>query len=96
MDGSRETMVYEEQEAVRRERLAEVGTEPTCPFCQRPRVRRSDYIRCNREGINWLDGEDLTKDPRLSRMRITALYRLAPNAGAQTAESISEQVTGKA
>jgi hypothetical protein len=62
-----ETMTHEQQEAARRERLAEVGTEPPCPFCGVPRVRRSDYIRCNREGINWLEGEDITKDPRASR-----------------------------
>ena len=47
-------MTYEEQEQARQERLNEVGTMPPCPFCQRPRVARSDYIRCNRCGINWL------------------------------------------
>ena len=36
---------------------SEVGTEPNCPFCQTPRVSRSDYIRCNPCGINWLDSE---------------------------------------
>ena len=30
-------------------------------------AKRSDYVRCTPCGMNWLDGEDLTKDPRLSR-----------------------------
>ena len=65
-------MSYEEQEEARRERLNERGTEPPCPFCQRPRVSRSDYVRCNPCGINWLDEEMglpgyLDKDPRVAR-----------------------------
>ena len=51
------------------ERLNEPGTMPPCPFCQRPRVQRSDYVRCNLCGTNWLEGEDLTKDPRSQRMK---------------------------
>jgi ribosomal protein L37AE/L43A len=50
-------LIYEEQELNRQERLNEVGTEPPCPFCQRPRVARSDYIRCNPCGVNWLNEE---------------------------------------
>jgi hypothetical protein len=38
-----------------------------CPLCGKPRSQRSDYVRCQPCGKNWLDGEDLTKDPRLSR-----------------------------
>lgn len=38
------------------ERLNEAGTEPPCPLCQRPRVRRSSYVRCNPCGANWFDG----------------------------------------
>ena len=36
-----------------------------CPFCQETeKTQRSDYIRCSRCGLNWLDGEDiLTKSP---------------------------------
>ena len=54
------------------ERLSEVGTEPPCPFCRRPRVSRSDYIRCNPCGVNWLDEEMglpnyLDRDPRVAR-----------------------------
>ena len=54
------------------ERMNEVGTEPDCPFCQKPRVSRSDYIRCNRCGVNWLDSEMslpnyLNLDPRVAR-----------------------------
>lgn len=56
----------------RQERLNELGAEPPCPFCQTPRVTRSDYIRCNRCGVNWLDGEMhlanyLNSDPRVAR-----------------------------
>jgi ribosomal protein L37AE/L43A len=90
------TMTYEEQEEARRERLAEVGTEPACPFCQRPRVRRSDYTRCDRCGVNWLDGEDLSKDPRNERkramLRTTGIgsTRPATSDGVSPAGSTSE------
>jgi hypothetical protein len=47
-------MTAEEAEAERQKRLAEVGTGPECPFCQKPRVLRSDYLRCNPCGVNWL------------------------------------------
>lgn len=65
-------MLTEDQEALREMRRNEPGTEPPCPFCQRPRVSRSDYIRCNRCGVNWLDQEMhlpdyLNKDPRVAR-----------------------------
>jgi hypothetical protein len=38
-----------------------------CPLCHRPRSQRSDYIRCTPCAMNWLPGEDLEKDARLSR-----------------------------
>ncbi len=41
--------------------------ELPCPFCQKPRSQRSDYIRCQPCGLNWLDGEDYSKNPHLSR-----------------------------
>jgi len=67
-------LTFEQQEENRRERLAEVGTEPPCPFCHRPRVLRSDYVRCNRCGINWLAEEMnlpnyLNLDPRVARSK---------------------------
>lgn len=49
--------------------MDETGDMPPCPFCQRARVQRSDYVRCCRCGVNWLDGEDLSKDPRSERYR---------------------------
>jgi ribosomal protein L37AE/L43A len=67
--GRKPMMTPDEQEAARQERLNEVGTMPPCPFCHRPRVERSGYIRCNPCGKNWLNGEDITKDPRASRTR---------------------------
>lgn len=42
------------------ERIAEImtgGDLAPCPFCKVPRVRRTDYVRCCRCGINWLDQE---------------------------------------
>jgi len=67
-------LTYQEQEANRQERMNEPGTLSPCPFCQRPRVQRSDYIRCNPCGINWLDEEMhlpnyLNLDPRVARDR---------------------------
>lgn len=56
----------------REERLNEVGTEPDCPLCGKPRVSRSDYIRCNPCGVSWLQEEMhlanyLSSDPRIVR-----------------------------
>ena len=81
-------LAYEDQERMRSEAMNEAGTEPECPFCHRPRVRRSDYIRCNRCGTNWQDGEDITRDPRI--MRHTEFLRQATKPIAQIAESTSE------
>jgi hypothetical protein len=58
--------------STRQQRLSEKGTEPPCPFCHRPRVSRSDYIRCLACGINWLNEEMhlpnyLERDPRVAR-----------------------------
>lgn len=69
-------MSAEAREAMRTDRMNEVGTEPACPFCKNPRVSRTNYIRCNPCGINWLDEEMhltfkgkpyLEVDPRLAR-----------------------------
>lgn len=53
------------------ERLREEGQtgggESPCPSCGLPRSKRSDYLRCVRCAINWLEGEDLSKDPREER-----------------------------
>lgn len=75
-------VTYEEQESARAERLAEVGTGPPCPFCGVPRVQRSDYLRCNREGINWLSGEDLSRNPKAERWE-----RFMATASAQSTRS---------
>ena len=57
----------------RRMLATEEGTEPPCPFCQVPRVRRTDYVRCNDCGVNWLDSEMhlpnyLNRNPSAARM----------------------------
>jgi hypothetical protein len=67
-----DAMTVKEQEAERQERLNEQGTEPPCPFCNRPRVARNTYIRCNPCGVNWLNEEMglpnyLERDPRVAR-----------------------------
>lgn len=86
-------MTVEEQQELRDLRLSEVGMMPSCPFCQRPRVKRSDYTRCNLCGVNWLDGENLNRDPRIERkatMMATVFSHAVRKAGAQTAPSSSE------
>ena len=55
------------KDTLRRE-IEKGGTETPCPRCQLPRVRRSDYIRCCACALNWMDGENLDKDPRQQRM----------------------------
>jgi ribosomal protein L37AE/L43A len=66
-----ETMTLKQQDEARQFRLEEQGTEPPCPFCKRPRVIRSDYVRCNPCGLNWSEGQDRSKDPRPERIRDT-------------------------
>jgi ribosomal protein L37AE/L43A len=85
-------LTYEEQESMRKDAMDEVGTEPPCPFCGRPRVSRSSYIRCNPCGVNWspAKGEDITKDPRLSSTRTIAHTRPESSDTAKTAESSIE------
>ena len=51
-----------EREALRQVALNEVGTMPPCPFCGKPRVARSSYMRCQRCGVNWLDEEVHLRD----------------------------------
>jgi ribosomal protein L37AE/L43A len=82
-----ETMTLKEQEEARQERLNEVGSEPPCPFCQRQRVSRSDYIRCNPCGVNWLNEEMhlpnyLSADPRVARRAVAPTESVTkPTAG---------------
>lgn len=57
-----------DRERWRQEYLNEVGTMPPCPLCGRAtRVARSDYVRCPQCTTQWLDGEDLSLDPRMQR-----------------------------
>jgi hypothetical protein len=86
-------LTEEEQQARREKVLSEVGTEPPCPWCGVPRVKRSDYIRCMRHGVNWSSGEDISKDPRLSRSRTLVIVSTNRETGntARTAKNISEE-----
>jgi ribosomal protein L37AE/L43A len=77
-------------QAARNATINELGTEPPCPWCAKPRVKRSDYIRCNPCGTNWGPGEDISKDPRLSRTRITAPISQGTSTGAPTAKFTSD------
>lgn len=86
----------EDREALRELRRNEPGTEPPCPWCHRPRVLRSDYIRCNPCGTNWLvsemhlmyDGRPyLSVDPRLARAESVRMENsMRRTAGTSTAE----------
>ena len=76
----------------REERLNEVGTEPPCPFCQKPRVTRSNYIRCNPCGVNWLNEEMhlpnyLSRDPRVSRAEAALMGKCQPPTAEPPAEN---------
>lgn len=53
----------EERKAI----IDEKGTCAPCPFCGKPRVQRSDYLRCTPCGLNWLEGENLDGNPRSER-----------------------------
>jgi ribosomal protein L37AE/L43A len=73
-------LTLEQQEANRSERLAEKGTMPPCPFCGTPRVARSDYIRCNQCGVNWLFHEShlpnyLNRNPAAARSNPAGMPR---------------------
>jgi len=75
-------------EMTAKQRREEKGAEPPCPFCKKPRVQRSDYVRCNSCGVNWLDLEInlpnyLGRDPRVARALMEAATRhtVMPSAG---------------
>ena len=68
------TGMFELMEKLKRE-ITHGGelTDSPCPMCGLPRSQRSDYIRCSPCGMNWLEGEDLTKDPRIDRFNLVRL-----------------------
>lgn len=73
-------LTLEQQEANNSDRRDELGTEPPCPFCKKPRVARSSYIRCNPCGINWLDEEMhlpnyLNRNPSAARSEAARMAR---------------------
>ena len=70
----------EELEASRQAMLNEVGTLPPCPWCGKPRVQRSTYIRCNPCGTNWLQEEMalpnyLNRNPAAARSEAARMLR---------------------
>ncbi len=71
-------------------REIEVGGELKdlpCPFCNKPRSQRSDYVRCSPCGLNWLDGEDLQKNPLLSREPYLSGARNRATAASKTEQN---------
>lgn len=92
-------LTYEQQEANRQDRLNEVGTEPACPFCGRPRVSRSDYIRCNPCVVNWLNEEMqlpgyLDRNPAACRAEAARTVS-ATKPTADTSEGVVEEQKGQ-
>lgn len=84
--------ILEYAKLTREQRLAEKGTESPCPIkgCGKPRVKRTDYIRCNPCGLNWLYGEDLTLSPLLSREPyLTWKKKYAASAGGKMGSQAS-------
>jgi ribosomal protein L37AE/L43A len=79
----------EQRQAAREAALNEAGTEPPCPFCHRPRVKRSDYIRCMRCGLNWTLGEQAIDRHPLATQPI-APTTTEPTDGAATAPATTD------
>ena len=82
-------LTYEEQEASNADRRNEVGTLAPCPFCRRPRVERSNYIRCNPCGVNWLQEEMdlpnyLNRNPAAARSEAARMSRVAQKPTAES------------
>ena len=75
--------MLEWMQMTREQRLAEVGSEPPCPQCGRPRVKRSDYVRCLPCGLNWLAGEDLSRNPKSERWEKVLMEARRQNAQRQ-------------
>jgi hypothetical protein len=89
-------LTYEEQEANRLDRVNEVGTLAPCPFCQKPRVQRSDYIRCNPCGVNWLQEEMhlrdyLNRNPSAARSEAARIMRGETKSSAGQSEAVAEK-----
>lgn len=71
------------------ERMAEAGNEPPCPFCERLRVRRSSYIRCNPCGKNWMEGQDIFRHPH------TKATKHSSQENGDTAQPVSSTTSDK-
>jgi len=61
-----------------------------CPFCKLPRSQRSDYIRCNPCGINWLNEERhlpnyLNRNPAAARSDARTVAVASKSAGTSRA-----------
>lgn len=81
-------LTFEEQEQARQDRMNEAGTEPPCPMCKKPRVTRTDYIRCNPCGLNWSEGQAIDRHPLATQPTVSTGTEIA--SGAQPAASTSD------
>lgn len=58
-----------------------------CPFCRKARSQRSTYIRCQPCGVNWFDGEDLSKDPKIARFAAVIAAGRKAGAGREVSDA---------
>ena len=74
----------------RRLLATEVGTEPACPFCKRPRLRRSDYIRCTPCGLNWNYDQDIFEHPHRRTTPVTGSTKPGQDTTVPTVKNPSD------
>jgi len=79
-----ELTTFEKFAEAKKVAAGEVGTMAPCPWCGRRRVQRSDYVRCIPCGVNWLNGEDMSKDPRAERLAASMRGQIRKTTGAPT------------
>ena len=85
--------MLELMEKLKRE-IAEGGElkDLPCPFCQKPRSQRSDYVRCSPCGINWLQSEMglpnyLNRNPSACRSEAARTIRGEIRSSAEQSEA---------
>jgi len=59
-----------------------------CPLCGLPRCQRSEYVRCSKCGVNWLDGENLNGNPKIERFNamVASLQSSKKKAAVESAD----------
>ena len=74
----------------RRLLATEVGTEPPCPFCKTPRLKRSDYLRCGRCGLNWDYDQDIFEHPHQRTTPVTGSTKPGQDTTVPTVKNPSD------